>query len=156
MSKTLQILIALLFLKGQVMAQDRASLYWLINTANLNGRDAIGQHPRGLINAEEVPALRRKVLTEPFKRMLNELQQQTQSLDSSVAIAQTFHASEVANLAAHQSYLYLLTGNENWALQSYINLEAVFKDTIIFDNPVSRGLTRAAMLQKIAFAYDFC
>ncbi len=156
MPKILQILIALLIVTGQLMAQERASLDWLINTNNLNGRDAIGQHPRGLIHAEEVPALRKKVLTEPFKSMLDELQQQTQSLDSSVAVAQTFQASEVANLAAHQSYLYLLTGKENWALQSYKNLEAVFKDTIIFDNPVSRGLTRAAMLQKIAFAYDFC
>lgn len=157
MLKKLQILFSLLLVFiGQVKAQDQSSLDWLINTKNLNGHDALGQHPRGLINADEIPALRIKVLIEPFKSMLKQLQQQTQSMDSTLSVVKAFKASEVANLAAHQSYLYILTGKESWAQKSYKNLENVFKDTIIFNNPVSRGLTRAAMLQKIAFAYDFC
>jgi hypothetical protein len=154
-SPHLQILFLLLFPLA-TSAQHQSALDWLINTRSLEGKHAIGEHPRGLIRASEVPALRQRVQAEPFRGMFRKLQQQTETLAKEIATAPAFQAADVANLAAHQSYLFLLTGQEEWAQQAYRHLTTVFQDTVIFQNPVSRGLTRAAMLQKMAFAYDFC
>ena len=136
--------------------QQKDALDWLINTSGLTGKHALGEHPRGLITASEVPDLRQRVQQEPFRAIFQKLQKQTEILQNAVSTAGTFQEYAAPNLAVHQSFLYLLSGEEEWAQKAYENLAAIFRESTIFNNPVSRGLTRANMLQKIALAYDFC
>ena len=136
--------------------QQENAIDWLINTSDLTGKHALGEHPRGLITAREVPALRQRVEQEPFLTIFQILQNQTEILQKEVSTDNTFPEYAAPKLAAHQSFLYLLSGEEEWAQKAYENLSAIFRESTIFKNPVSRGLTRANMLQKIALAYDFC
>ncbi|GHB86647.1 hypothetical protein GCM10007390_47860 [Persicitalea jodogahamensis] len=60
------------------------------------------------------------------------------------------------DLLGVQSYLYLLTGDQSWAERAWVSAERVLSDSTYFNSPLSRGLTRARLLQKMALAYDFC
>ena len=118
--------------------------------------DALGDHPRGLIKKHEVSDIRARAGSEPFSKIKNKLVKQVETLSELLAISEDTQAQDITELAANQSYLYLLTGEREWAEEAFINLTKVFEDSVIFNNPVSRGLTRAAVLQKMAFTYDFC
>ena len=159
-SKTKLLNLCCIFMMLQVslpgFSQHKKSLDWLINTSSLEGKKAIGEHPRGLVTAEEVPAIRKRIKQKPFKGIFQEHQKETEALEKELASANNFEVYKVPNLAAKQSYMYLFTGNERWAEKAYQQMETIFKDTIIFNNPVSRGLTRANMLRQMAITYDFC
>ncbi|WP_114748231.1 hypothetical protein [Pleomorphovibrio marinus] len=132
------------------------SLDWLINTQDIEGKNAMGEHPRGLVKAWEVEEIRKRVAYGHFLEILENLERDTQKLAEEISKADEFEAQKVTELAAHYSYLYLLKGDKEFADSAYSHLETVFEDKVIFDNPVSRGLTRAAVLLKMAFTYDFC
>jgi hypothetical protein len=151
-------IIALLFCVGLFSEAypQAGSLDWLINTQGIEGKNAIGEHPRGLIKASELEKIRERVTYSPFLEILEKLERDTQSLTEEVRSTEEFEAQKVTELAAHYSYLYLLKGDEAYADSAYSHLESVFEDQVVFDNPVSRGLTRAAVLLKMGFAYDFC
>ncbi len=114
-----------------------------------------GLHPRGFIGTDELPALRDKIKREPFKAMY----------ENTLRVAQRQQAQQVdraydpyadGDLLAIQAYLYLLTGDQSWAERAWISAERVLGDSTFFNAPLSRGLTRARLLQKMALAYDFC
>ena len=132
------------------------NLDWLINTSSLDNKDAMGTHPRGLILPEELPAIREKVASGKLDTYLNKLLKETVSMGKSVNNLEVFDAQMAAKLAENHAIVYLLTGEINHASKAYQTLEKVFEDHLIFNNPVSRGLTRAAMLKSMAIAYDFC
>jgi hypothetical protein len=59
-------------------------------------------------------------------------------------------------LALKQAQMYIVTGEQEWAEKSFQTLKHVIHDTVYFNNPVSRGLTRATQLFCAAQCYDFC
>jgi len=118
--------------------------------------DALGDHPRGLIQKHEVSAIRARAGSEPFSKIKDNLLMQEETLSELISSSENLQAQEISELAAQQSYLYLLTGESDWAEKAFLNLTLVFEDSLVVNNPVSRGLTRAAVLQKTAFTYDFC
>ncbi|WP_194774827.1 hypothetical protein [Pararhodonellum marinum] len=139
-----------------VMAQHYENLDGLINTKSLDGKHAIGEHPRGLITASEVSLIRERVKSAPFLDMYKKIQADTEKLEQKVFSSEAFLTNEVPELAAHYGYLYLMSGEESWADKAYEQMATIFNDTIIFQNPVSRGLDRATMLQQMAITYDLC
>lgn len=124
-------------------------------SVSFNG-DAVGDHPRGLIQKHEVSAIRARSGTKLFSKIEEKILIKVDALSDLVSNSEKPQAQEITELAANQSFLYLLTGEKEWAEDAFLNLTLVFEDSIIFNNPVSRGLTRAAVLQKMAFTYDFC
>lgn len=118
--------------------------------------DVRGEHPRGLIQKEEVESVRKRAKNETFSKIRQKIEQQERNLAAQIAGSEIPEAQDLTELAANQSYLFLLTENSEWAEKAFLSLTKVFEDSIIFNNPVSRGLTRAAVLQKMAYAYDFC
>nr|MBI1229087.1 hypothetical protein [Cytophagales bacterium] len=128
----------------------------IINTSRLGKGDAVGEHPRGLIRKQEVPAIRARATTGQFAVVMEKIRHEEESLSKTISESEEIVAQHIAELVANQSYLFLLTGENSWADKAYANLTTLFKDTLIVNNPVSRGLTRAAVLQKMAYSYDFC
>lgn len=122
------------------------------NTAIIKENEPL--HPRVLVKAAAVPALREKMKKSPFNEKL-------EALKSSCAERQDLLQDndklyDIVELAADLAGVYLLTGDALWAEKSYQAIEIVLNDTLYFRNPVSRGLTRAALLMRTAIAYDFC
>jgi len=135
---------------------QQTNLNWLINTSSLENKDAIGLHPRGLILPDELPALRAKVRSGKLDKYLEKVIKEKTELEEKINDLAVFDAKLAAQLAEYEAILYLLTGEKSYAEKAFENLEKVFDDHLIFNNPVSRGLTRATMLKSMALTYDFC
>ncbi|MFH5885416.1 hypothetical protein ACG2F4_13980 [Halalkalibaculum sp. DA3122] len=139
-------------LPRHALSQENPVWDWLINTDTLQGKHATGEHPRGLISLDDVPELRERIKTEPYKSWFGNFREKVRDVDYGTS----YEAQETAKLAGDQCLLYTFTGEQMWADRAYSNLREVFRDDQIFNNPVSRGLTRAAMLRGMAVAYDHC
>ncbi|MCC5929649.1 MAG: hypothetical protein JJU28_10420 [Cyclobacteriaceae bacterium] len=111
-------------------------------------------HPRVLVKADEVPALREKMKVAPFNNKLEDLKASCNERQHLLQERDKLY--DIVELAADLAGLYLLTGDAAWAEKSYQAVDIVLNDTVYFRNPVSRGLTRAALLMRTAIAYDFC
>ncbi len=112
-------------------------------------------HPRGIINGESLPELRQKISRAPFNAMYDNLlattQQQTKAQPN-----RPYDPYADGRLLANQAYLYLLSGDQAWADGAWISAQRILNDSVFFNDRLSRGLTRALLLQKMAVAYDFC
>lgn len=127
----------------------------LLVLSNVSYSQTKALHPRGIIGASELPALRAKIKKEPFKAMYENLlrvaeRQQGQQIN------RLYDPYADGDLLGVQAYLYLLTGDQGWADRAWVSAERVLGDSTYFNSPLSRGLTRARLLQKMALAYDFC
>jgi hypothetical protein len=111
-------------------------------------------HPRVLVKAAAVPDLREKMKKAPFSEKLEALKSSCTERQS--LLQENDKLYDIVELAADLAGVYLLTGDALWAEKSYQAVEIVLNDTLYFRNPVSRGLTRAALLMRTAIAYDFC
>ncbi|MFO7822724.1 MAG: hypothetical protein R6V72_02210 [Cyclobacterium sp.] len=146
----------ILLANAMPVSAQHQNLDWLINTHAFDGKDALGKHPRGLILPEELPSIRKKIQSGPYKEQLDKWMRQEKRLNEEIKALASFDARRTAELAEQQAILHLFTGDGFWADRAFQNLESVFEDKVVFDNPVARGLTRAAMLQAMAITYDFC
>jgi hypothetical protein len=111
------------------------------------------EHPRGLVNTADVPSLRERVKKQPYALILEQikasvLEQQNEQ--------KTWSSYELSDLALKNAQIFLLTGEAQWAKQARFYVEKTLRDTIYFQNPVGRGLTKADQLLKIMMAYDYC
>ncbi|MGC9352533.1 MAG: hypothetical protein ACP5D9_01780 [Mariniphaga sp.] len=109
-------------------------------------------HPRGIINQNEVLQIREKVKREPFKIWFEKIQTSTESAEAVVDYADPY---AVSYLALKQAQMHILTGENMWAGKSYSTLQKVIHDSL-YNDPISRGLTRATLLFCTAMCYDFC
>ena len=114
-----------------------------------------GSHPRGFLDEKDVATLREKIRRVPFRAMYESLirvaKRQQRAQDN-----RSYEPYADSDLLEHQAYLYLLTGDQTWAASAWRSAERILTDSVYFLNPLSRGLTRAKLLQKMAIAYDFC
>ncbi|WP_209331366.1 hypothetical protein [Lunatimonas salinarum] len=118
--------------------------------------DVVGKHPRGLILAEEVPTLRKRLSSGRYAGVAEALEREVNQLLFTLDSASIVAAEPLALSAEKLAVLYLFTGNERFAERAFHQLELLFEDEIIVKDPFSRGLTRAAVLRSVAIAYDFC
>ena len=105
-------------------------------------------HPRGLVITTEVGRIQDKIAQDPFTSMFAWLKKRTQATSITVY--------DQAKKIGDQSFIYLLTKNQQWSEQCYKNIQRLAQDTSFVKNPVSKGLTRAFILKQLAIAYDFC
>lgn len=122
----------------------------------LNSFSVLGQssfiHPRGLIYKNELEGIRQKIQREPYKTMSLKLiecaessaQQDGKTVSDSSAVARMY------------AYLHTLSGEKADAEMAWKYAEGVLNNPDIFNNPVSRGLTRARLLRDMAETYDLC
>ena len=110
-------------------------------------------HPRGIITVDEVSHIRDKITREPYKSWYGKIKVTTQKAENNRDATDPY---QTTFLAQKQAQMYVLTGQKIWAEKCYRTLQWVINDTVYFNNPVSRGLTRATMLFGAAMCYDFC
>ncbi|SEJ46643.1 hypothetical protein SAMN05192553_104106 [Cyclobacterium xiamenense] len=134
---------------------QKNALDWLIDAPELEQADAVGIHPRGLLLPEEVPVLRKRLAEERYSGVLSAYREKAARLEKALQIADP-DARQLAESAEMFAILHLLSGEARYSDQAFSQLERLFQDRIIFNNPVSRGLTRAAVLRSLAMAYDLC
>ena len=110
-------------------------------------------HPRGIITSDEVVTIQERIKKEPYKTWFDKIKitaiQSAKNLDEIDPYQTTF-------LAQKQAQLYILTGDEYWADKCWNTLQFVINDEVYFNDPISRGLTRATQLFGTAICYDFC
>ena len=110
------------------------------------------EHPRGLITMAEVEAIRTRLSQTPYREIFSNLQKTAEHYEGQSGELDIYDQSYLASM---QGVLYLLTGQTHWSEKAYQTIKNVIQDTVYFQNPVSRGLTRAALLQRTAITYDF-
>ena len=112
-------------------------------------------HPRSIISAKEVPALRKKAQREPFLSMIQHKTAHVEKMQDSQD-DRAYDPYKDGDLMVQQAFLYLLTGNMEWAASCWKSALRILDDDEIMTNPISRGLTRARLLKNMALSYDFC
>ncbi len=113
-------------------------------------------HPRGVVTAGEVEAIRNSLERAPISSMFKQLRENIAERESEAAAAgHLLNNYDRAYLAVDQAGMYLLTAEQKWAEKAYQNTSILLQDSFL-TNPFSRGLTRATLLQHVAIAYDFC
>ncbi|MFP4106028.1 MAG: fibronectin type III domain-containing protein [Phycisphaerae bacterium] len=107
--------------------------------------------PRLLIGPEDVDSVRNKAKTHPYSQIVEGMK--------------TALAKEPSRLddkpcydfrPRHQAALYLATGDEKYARAAEKICLAMIEDKEFWNDPGSKGLTRAAGAATVAFAYDLC
>jgi len=111
-------------------------------------------HPRSLIKAAAVPELREKLQSSPFKEWVEYYEKDTKAKARAVKGADDPYDAKY--LMLQQASMYLFTGKQQWADRAWENAEALMDRSDIWNNPISRGLNRATLLQVMALTYDFC
>ena len=109
-------------------------------------------HPRGIIKASELEHIRNRLDNEPYKTWFEKIKTTTQKAEQEVDHSDPY---SVSYLALKQAQMHILTGKNSWAEKCYATLQRVIHDSI-YNDPISRGLTRATMLFCTAMSYDFC
>ncbi|MEM9830205.1 MAG: hypothetical protein AAF944_06185 [Bacteroidota bacterium] len=114
------------------------------------------EHPRGIVTQDQIKNIRARLDTEPYRTMLATLTRtgelhQTESKDD-----HSYDPYEESDRLGVWAYLYLFTQESHWADLAWQASEKILADTVYLTNPLAKGLTRARLLQKLAYAYDFC
>jgi len=146
------------FRGNQMIKTMQLTLFLLIIcTLEVNSQSSsVFIHPRGLINASEVVALRNKVRKEPFLTMLRTIENSVnKSVESNISRTKA-DLYTTLEIGVNQAAMFLFIGDRKWAENSFATLLPVLNDTAIFNNPLSFGLSRANCLRSISIAYDFC
>jgi hypothetical protein len=105
-------------------------------------------HPRLFLDSKDVAAFRRRAADEPFASVAKSIEQQL----ADPSHAGTMYDDRVTDLAT----LYLATGEREHAIDAEKLAVAMVNDRSFWNNPRSKGLTRAAGARRVAIAYDLC
>ena len=112
-----------------------------------------GAHPRLLFSAEELPGLRGRLdhpaLEGLVERVRSEVVRET---DRSGKWSSILYDSRVRDHAL----LYAMTGDPEEAEACWERVLALLEDKVFWQNPRSKGLTRAYGALSVALAYDLC
>lgn len=112
-------------------------------------------HPRLLFSAEDIPHLRQRIRSEPYKSMYEQLLKtvDTNSWGKSPATDDPYDQLMVMHRSA---FLYVLTGDEQWAKKARGIAEQRLADPRAINNPRTKGLTLYIHGTYLALAYDWC
>lgn len=114
------------------------------------------QHPRGLVRPEQLGQIRERLSKEPYQTFFAAFKQNVQNQVNALDSAVNPDIYDLSYAASNLAALYLLTDDQKWADRSWEFLTFILEDSDIFNDPLSRGLTRATILQRAAYCYDFC
>lgn len=136
---------------NQTLNQLLILLVFLFSFLNIQAQQKF-THPRGLLKAEDIILLRQKVHRQPWKDM------EIAMRNSAVKMAEAkFKTNQDSSAVARiYGYLYTLSGEKTDAEIAWKYADGVLDNSDIFNNPVSRGLTRARLLRDMAETYDLC
>lgn len=109
------------------------------------------EHPMGLIKATDLTIVRQRLLSSPFENVIELFRGDEKNLRCNLT---TVYDQEA--LIRLRAYLYALTSEEGWASSCYSAIETLSEDPEFLKNPMSFGLTRAAILSSVSQAYDLC
>ena len=111
------------------------------------------KHPRLFIESTDWRQLQDKVSEKPYQTWLETLKagvlKQVED-DPGSRSQYTWSYS-----AANAGFIYAVTGEQKWADLSWQQAEKLLHDEVFTLDPMSFGLTRAAILQGLSLAYDF-
>ncbi len=109
-------------------------------------------HPRLFVDPDEVPALREKVKKPPFSHMVKTIRAKATAGRDREKLKSVLYDMTLR----HQAQLYLLTGEKSYARDAAKLTREIISDKKFWNDPHSKGLTRAAGAMSVAMAYDFC
>lgn len=110
-----------------------------------------GEHPRLLVDKTTVAELRQRCQQQPYAAMVARIQTQLDAADTTGS-APVLYDDRLLNNAA----LHLVTGQKKFAEAAEKLALACVNDTAFWNNPGSKGLTRAGGVLRVAMAYDAC
>ena len=87
----------------------------------------------------EVNEIRSRLSETPYREILANLQNTISHYEGQKGELAIYDQSYLASM---QGVLYLLTGETDWAEKAYFTIKKVIEDTVYFQDPTSRGLTR--------------
>jgi hypothetical protein len=116
-------------------------------------QSGVYNHPRGLITASELSEIRKKVQHHPYSDMLKQMEQTMTELQ--VTIKTNEHdVYQHMSLATIFAQLYVLKDDPEYASKAFNVSEEVMKTSEYLKNDISRGLTRATLVFRLAIVYD--
>lgn len=131
---------------------------WLYLAATLLPILSIAQeHPRGMLTVPELQALRQQAMGPHYLQQVrgwaaDKAEMMTMPVQLPT-VGQAYHAEQqITRLAIR----YATTTDADYAAKAGAWVQVVMRDTLVWHNPLVKGLTRAALLKAVATAYDFC
>jgi hypothetical protein len=115
-----------------------------------------GNHPRLFFTAQDIPELRYRATQAPFDDMVERL---IESLDhdGSYRPFDPDHSYARSNRAKILAFLYVITGDESYAIAAREDVEWVIAGTHIpWADPAQKGLETFTIGSRVAMAYDWC
>ncbi|MFP4054134.1 MAG: hypothetical protein ACLFV7_09750, partial [Phycisphaerae bacterium] len=109
-------------------------------------------HPRLFVDGEDVPALRKKVRKAPYSHMLKRIEEMAKEEFDPSSTSSSLYDMRVRHMAT----AYLLTGKKQYAADAEKRVLELVADKEFWNDPGSKGLTRAAGALSVAMAYDLC
>ncbi len=137
----------------------RVAVYGLVGClAGLVLAEAVAQplHPRGMVTAIELQAIREKVRQSKWTITLQQLEKDPDLWAKPAPPVRPDDAYRLERWMSRCAFLYGITGKLDYARQAARIAEVVLRDTLVYLNPMSKGLTRAAVFRSLATAYDLC
>ncbi len=115
-------------------------------------------HPRGMITVEEQAFILQKMNQQPYAEKLAGYEKKAapELLKKPEPLKQAQQAYDIISSIEKWAYLYALTGKEKYAQQAAVWAEYILNDTLVFLNPMVKGLTRAGVTRALTTAYDLC
>jgi hypothetical protein len=115
-----------------------------------------GNHPRLFFTADDIPALRYRATQAPFDDMVERLRY-SRTVGWSGRAFDENHSYDRSNRAKINAFLYVLTGDEDYALAARADTEWVIAGNgFAWADPTLMGLRSYWMATHIAMVYDWC
>lgn len=149
-----------LFTRNALQASMNGTQDGFFVVGNLSSRFSYqpGVHPRLLFTAAELPAIRAKLTQAPFDAMFAKLQSVLMLDHNTKGPIDTADAYDVSTLAHNYANLYVLTGNEYYAIQAKRWVDTVINSLEVapWASSSLKGLTSYYTAVKVALVFDFC
>lgn len=114
-------------------------------------------HPRGMITVAEQTAMRQRATTGTLATAVAQWPRSKSALLNAKATIGSAAAAYQAERQLQQLAMrYSITGDKAYAAKAAEWVEVALADTLVWQNPLVKGLTRAALLRSVATAYDLC